>query len=143
MTNDDKCNALMARIDALQTLLNEREDRTKERFAAMDKQVNAALASSDKAVNKAELATEKRFEGVNEFRETLRDQAATLMPRVEYNVQHRALEDLVSNIAERMTVMENRQLGSKASLGQLGGLIIGGAVVAGAIGTLISQFLHH
>lgn len=43
----------------------------------------AALASSKEAVQKAEVATEKRFESVNEFRATLTDQAAKFITRKE------------------------------------------------------------
>ncbi len=53
------------------------------RFEDLDAKTTLALAAADKAVTKAEIATEKRFEGVNEFRHTLADQAARLMPREE------------------------------------------------------------
>jgi hypothetical protein len=53
------------------------------RFEDLDAKTTLALAAADKAVTKAEIATEKRFEGVNEFRSTLADQAANLMPRAE------------------------------------------------------------
>lgn len=53
------------------------------RFDDLDSKTTLAVNNSDKAVIKAETATEKRFEGVNEFRQTLADQAATLMPRSE------------------------------------------------------------
>jgi hypothetical protein len=53
------------------------------RFQDLDAKTTLALAAADKAVTKAEIATEKRFEGVNEFRQTLADQAARLMPREE------------------------------------------------------------
>jgi len=46
-------------------------------------EVDFAFASSDRAITKAETATEKRFAGVNEFRAQLTDQAATFMPRQE------------------------------------------------------------
>ena len=46
-------------------------------------QVALALTSSDKAVTKAEIANDKRFEGVNEFRAQQADIIATFIPRVE------------------------------------------------------------
>jgi len=46
-----------------------------------------------KAIEKAEMATEKRFEGVNEFRDQLRDQALTFMPRSEAEVRIIALTE--------------------------------------------------
>ncbi len=55
------------------------------RLEDLDARTTLALAAADKAVTKAETATEKRFEGVNEFRQTLADQANTLLPRSEAN----------------------------------------------------------
>ncbi len=57
-----------------------------ERFRAMDEKTTLALANSKEAINKAEVATEKRFDSVNEFRQTLSDQTATFMPRAEATV---------------------------------------------------------
>lgn len=57
-------------------------------FAQSKERVDMALAASDKAITKAELTTDKRFEGVNEFRAALSDQANSFMPRSEYSVQH-------------------------------------------------------
>lgn len=68
-------------------LLNERDTQYAQRFQAQEKAVDYALGAADRAVSKAELATEKRFEGVNEFRGQLADQARTLMPRAETELQ--------------------------------------------------------
>lgn len=46
---------------------------------------NAALQAAKEAVTKAEMATERRFESVNEFRQTLSDQAGTFISRTEFN----------------------------------------------------------
>jgi hypothetical protein len=72
----------------------ERDRRLDERFEAQEKAVNAALAAAEKAVNAALSAAEKAVEKAeasqqrvnetqNEFRGTLKDQAADLMPRAE------------------------------------------------------------
>ena len=42
-----------------------------------------ALQAAEKAVTKAELAAEKRFESVNEFRNQLKDQTGTFITRNE------------------------------------------------------------
>ena len=44
------CESLSARLVALEKMLDEREDRTKERFSAMKIAVDAALGSADRAV---------------------------------------------------------------------------------------------
>jgi hypothetical protein len=103
----EDCTGLNARICALEKMLDEREDRTKERFVALDKNITIAMIAADKAVSKAETATEKRFEGVNEFRQTLADQAATLLPRGEFQVQHRSLMDKIDGLDARLAAIEN------------------------------------
>ncbi len=140
MTDDER--ALHARLDALERMLDEREDRTKERFVNMDRAVLAALAAAEKAVTKAEVATEKRFEGVNEFRETLRDQAATLLPRVEYQVQHKSLADLVAFNANRLDAMDNGIRGKKEGLGLVGQIGLGLMAIISAAAAIASALLH-
>jgi hypothetical protein len=83
-----------------------------------------ALAASDKAITKAEVTTEKRFEGVNEFRAALSDQSATLLPRSEYAVQHKAVVDQVNILSDIVTKMTGRGEG----MGTLGTILIGAMV---------------
>lgn len=143
-----KCDALRARVDALQTLLDEREDRTKERFIAMDKSVSSALAAADRAVVKAEVATEKRFEGVNEFRGTLSDQAGRLMPRAEYQVQYSAMTEKIDALAVIVNNRENLLRGRKDGLGLVGQIILG-AIAAVSMAAAVTaavvaiSALHH
>lgn len=99
-------DAWQVRLTALERMLDEREERNKERFAAMEKFMTGVLAASDKAIIKAETATEKRFESVNEFRAALQDQTSTLVPRSEYNVHHKALLDTITVLADRLNILE-------------------------------------
>ncbi len=62
----------------------------------------AALEAAEKAINKAEQATERRFQSVNEFRQTLTDQAASFMPRAESEQRSNAT-------TERLRELELRQ----------------------------------
>ena len=84
-------------------LIEERDRRYNERFIAQEKAVEAALTSAKEAVLKAEGAAERRFESVNEFRNTLADQARDLMPRLE-------TEALIKNIEEKVTRLERRDI---------------------------------
>lgn len=61
-----------AKFVTYQTLISSQADK-----------VALALTASEKAIGKAEIATEKRFDAVNEFRAQLADQARTFMPRNE------------------------------------------------------------
>lgn len=98
MTGEERCDVLEARLNAQRELMDERDRRYDERFKATDERTNLALISSEKAVGKAELATEKRFDAVNEFRGQLKDQAATLMPRAEVDTRFNALAEKIESI---------------------------------------------
>lgn len=95
----------------LTALYREKDLRDQQRFDAQqlalrdalisqEKAVNAALSAAQEAVQKAETAAEKRFDSVNEFRAQLADQTATLLPRREYDAQHKALEDRMALIEQ-------------------------------------------
>lgn len=68
---------------------------------AQEKAVNAALTAAKEAVLKAEVAAEKRFESVNEFRATLADQQRSLMPRNEAEIKFNAIEGSIKLLTER------------------------------------------
>lgn len=94
------------------------ETRMIERLEAARREHAAALAANDKAIAKQEIAAEKRFEAVNEFRAQLSDQAATFMPRAEYDRAHLDLGVRVENgdkaLAEKLEqairTLENRMI---------------------------------
>ena len=65
--------------------------------------VNAAMASAEKAILKAETATEKRFDSVNEFRQAMRDQQETFANKSETNMR---LEDLAKRLDRVTSGME-------------------------------------
>lgn len=119
--------SLRQQIEDLQRLLDERyATQTKAldaAFVAAEKAVATALDSAEKAVAKAETAAERRFEAVNEFRGQLADQAATLMPRIEYEAKHHALEKQVDDLGDRVTRAEGKSTG----MGSLYGWLIGAA----------------
>jgi hypothetical protein len=81
------------------------------RFDAQEKAVNAALAAADRAVNKAEIASEKRFENMNEFRGALADSARLLMPRAEYEQAMRGITNKVELLESRVNARDDRSAG--------------------------------
>jgi len=89
---------LLEKLLALRDLIDERDVRYEQRFKAMDEKTSLALTASEKAVAKAEIATEKRFDSVNEFRGQLKDQAATLVPRAEADSRFRGLEEKIESL---------------------------------------------
>jgi DNA-binding SARP family transcriptional activator len=134
-------DALVERVNALRTLIDERDVRYNQRFQAQQEALTAALSAAkeavaaallaaDRAVSKAELAAEKRFESVNEFRGALSDQTAKLLPRVEADARFSNLEEKINRL-------------DKADAGRSGGEIVkdnSGRVILLIIGIVMSGF---
>jgi hypothetical protein len=89
------------------------ETRFEGRFEAQEKAFTAAIEAAERAVGKAEMASEKRFDSVNEFRATLTDQAATLMPRSEAETRFSALNEKLGDLTDRF----NRETGKNQGVG--------------------------
>jgi hypothetical protein len=132
------------------TLLTEKDLRYEQRFQAQQLGIRDALASAERAVSKADAATEKRFDGQNEFRDQLRDQAATFMPRAEYDRAHNDLVERVDQMrgafTDRLAQLdlavrtgtvgtEQRRAGSDAAWAY----VVGGVGVAvGVVGAVVA-----
>jgi hypothetical protein len=110
------------------------------RFAAQKESVAAALIAADRAVSKAELGAEKRFESVNEFRNTLGDQQRTLMPRAETEAAMKALAKELNDVKQQVDSMRDQGVGVRGGWGYAVGavgLIVG---IIGGIMTAIALF---
>jgi Fe2+ transport system protein B len=77
-------------------------------FKAAEQAVAVALSNAEKATQKAETAAERRFESVNEFRQSLSDQTQTFLPRQEYSVQHNSMAEQIQALATQMGAMDLR-----------------------------------
>lgn len=111
------------------TILREMDTRYQQRFEAQQREVQAALTAADRAVTKAEVAAEKRFDSVNEFRGLVADQQRTLMPRIEAEV-------IISNMSKRVDAFDK----SLASLsGESRGIHSGWAYALGAVALITTM----
>jgi len=106
------------------------------RFAAQESAVQAALASAEKAVVKAESAAERRFDSVNEFRATLADQARLLMPRAEAESAMKSLTEKLDALQMRVNARDDRGRG----MGDIWGYIVG---AVGILALVISYLRGH
>ena len=87
---------------ALEKLLTQRFDDADKAvaaaFAASERGTTTALAATKEAISKAEAAQQRVNEGQNEFRATLKDQAATLMPRSETELLVKELRTQIASL---------------------------------------------
>lgn len=117
--NRQRLSTAYAEIKRVDQLAGQESRRVDGRFEASETAVNAALiaqekavaaalAASEKAVDKSEIAQKAVNEGQNEFRATLKDQAATLMPRSETENLVRELRGLINAQGAEMAVLRSR-----------------------------------
>jgi hypothetical protein len=123
----------------LERLLQEHSERYQERHDTMMRGVKDALASADKAVLKAEEAANKRFESVNEFRQTLSDQQRMFFPRQEAEAQLAALEERLTKLERSHTGEAGQQMGVKSGYMWAIGVV---AVVSTIIGIFLAVFVE-
>jgi len=105
-------------------------------------EIKAALDAAEKAIGKSEAAYEKRFEAVNEFRQTLSDQAATFMPRTEALQRADTNADKIDGLASRMDRIEATKGGADANWTKLGGFVAVGVGLLTILGAIIAATLY-
>jgi hypothetical protein len=98
---------------ALNTALIAQKTAMETALTAQKLAVDTAQAAADRAVTKAELAAEKRFESVNEFRNTLADQQRTLMPRSEAEILFKSLTDKIESNTRSLNAVANQKTGAQ------------------------------
>ena len=117
-------------------LIQLQKDHMTHNFTEQRQAVLAALAAADRSIAKAETANEKRFEAVNEFRETLADQQRSLIPRTEAEGRFSAMSEKILDISDRVKTSEGRRGGGSSMLGY----IIGAFGLLLTILSIISMF---
>lgn len=90
-----------------------------DKIASLKELTERRFIEQEKAVDKANVASEKRFDGVNEFRKTLSDQTATFIPRAETEQRLSALAEKITAQAERISAAENLKQGAELTVGKM------------------------
>jgi hypothetical protein len=70
-------------VDTLYLLLAAKLDDIQNQIVSNDRRYEERFEGQEKAIAKAEAATDRRLEGMNEFRDQLADQTKTYIPRAE------------------------------------------------------------
>jgi hypothetical protein len=121
-----------AQEKAVAAALLAQERLSQTSFASQEKAVAAALTAAQSAVNKAEVAAEKRFDSVNEFRAQLADQAATFLPRAEFDRAIGSLsEKLDASVKGLAEKIEDLRESRDTNQGHSGGLNQGWVYLVG------------
>ncbi len=127
---------LEARLDGTLRANDARWDAMLSRIDSVRNELAAAAAASEKATQKADTATERRFEATNEFRAQLADQVATFLPREVYDPQHEALVGRVAALELSSASTSGRSGGVSSSFGVIIAVIVGVAAILGIVSVL-------
>lgn len=115
---------IISPFEHLKALLAEMDLRYQQRFDAQTTAINAALLAAEKAVTKAEIAADKRFELLNELR-------MGVATKSDYEAQ----EKLIAALSSRLDKQEGKSIGLSSGWGYLIGAI---GLVSGLIGIFIA-----
>jgi hypothetical protein len=129
-------------IPALKEYVDQRfaasETATVTALSSAEKAVSAALIAAEKAVEKAEAAQRRVNETQNEFRGTLKDQAADLMPRVETELLVKELDGKIDNLRQSRDQSGGEQRGARATTDAFWAR----AAVIGVAAGLLGHYIH-
>ena len=104
-------------------------DAHRELHASHEKAHDTEHAMTEQALDKAVNSMDRRLEGMNEFRSTLRDQATTFVRSDTYQ----ALLDRVIAIEKSDVKGEGKQIGQAAAIGAIIAAISVAATIVGLI----------
>lgn len=126
-----------AQIENIRTLINANDKNYNQRFENVIQATSNALLASDRAVSKAEGASEKRFDAVNEFRATLADQQRTLIPRSEVEIIVKSINEKIDALNAILISRQGQSEGQREGMGT----IVAIAGVVSAVVAIVSRFL--
>jgi len=134
---DQLRSEMLSRIDNLsknqQQIIDERDRQYSQRFGAQQEATSAALAAAKEAVIKAEEAANKRFDSVNEFRQTLADQQSLFVTKDATDARFKSVEEKIASVTDRL----NAVIFSREGAANLWGYLVGILGVLLAIGSFI------
>jgi hypothetical protein len=122
-------------------MLAEIELRHEQRYASQQQAVLAALMAQEKAITKAEIATEKRLEALNELRGMVTDAQAMFASRNEMDISIAGLREALVEVKERLAQGAGKGSGYQASWTLLLGVIGMLTGVLGIAGFVLTWFI--
>jgi hypothetical protein len=119
-------------FSAFKELMDERDKRYEQRSSAQDTAVESALATSKEAVNKAETATERRLEVLNELRGVVVDQSREFSRKSEVDLLINAIGGRIDTLTSIVNAQQAHGGGIKDAFGYVvagAGLLLAGIAI--------------
>lgn len=135
---DDRLSQLASTLEMLRGEVAEMRRQHLEQYAVFAHKTDIAAANlvAERAIQKAEIAAEKRFEAMNEFRGQLADQQATLVRKAEVDLRFDALDKKVDAAVAQLQLQQGRESGVSLS-GHVLSVILSLVFTAAALGIMV------
>jgi hypothetical protein len=131
--------AILAALSAAEKLEQERIGGVKLEILSLRNELAVAAYASKEAIDIAKAANEKRLDGMNEFRQSLTDQNATYMPRIETEQRFNSLGTMVADVKDRQTSSDAKGIGQTHFFNYL----VAGFAMLASIVAVIMAFVKH
>jgi hypothetical protein len=116
-------------------------ERATENMVSMLKYVDTIAANQKEQIEQARASMEKRLDGMNEFRSTLKDQALSYMTRAEWQTAHTSMQGDIRQLQAASSTREGSSSGRDASFATV--LSIMSLVLTAVIGIVATIALFH
>ena len=103
--------------DYVDRLLFEFEKRINQRFDDLEKNLKRAAGDQKDALELARETINTRLAGMNEFRDTLKDQAGTFVTRAELVSTMGSLQESINSLKESRATLEGKASQSSVNIG--------------------------
>jgi hypothetical protein len=138
------------RHDSLAAALSGAEEKLINRIESLRSMIDLRAEMNNEAITKAEKATQLRFESVNEFRQTLTDQATQFVTRGVLEATQRQLNSQLENIEQQFRSANDSTKSAISGLSEqvaslTGKVIVGGScvMVVLLLVQIFVNFYHH
>jgi hypothetical protein len=110
VSDEASSRAAKSAKELYERLLQERDTLYQSQFTAQQNAVEKALAGTERSMDLARQAIDKRLDTMNEFRAALQDQTLNYLTRAEYALQHTAIQDsLAAHITTELSRVQDQE----------------------------------
>ena len=127
-------------ILSFKELMDERDKRYAQRAASQDQAVALSLAASEKAITKAEQATERRLESLNELRGVVVDQSKDFSRAAEVKLAFDAIANRITGLSELVHTFSTQQTSKAAGAREVISYLVG---AGGIIAAFLAAYFRH
>ena len=106
-------------------------------YISLREYIDTLLEARDKETDRAYQSMEKRLEGMNEFRDALKDQSSTYLTKSEYKLAHDRILDDIRGLRESRAELHGKASQKSVDIAMILGVI---SLLVGLIG-LVSGIL--